>query len=431
MDNIKQRRLKGLLNRNIVQAQFFIILSCPSLLWALEKEAENSFQQGIQSFKSGNYQVAERFFLEAKKQGYTSPQVDYNLGVSSFKQKKFSEAIGHFEQLTSHPELSSVAHYNIGLSLEQQNKTSQAQKYFELAANNNTNEKIRYLAQKKLAEKEESPSKKKKKNWSIYSSITYGYDDNVELIERDSASNQEDSYIQSYARARYKTPLDARIYLSIFDINYRDFDEEDYQTIKAGVDYPFRLNDWKMTPAIEYSESELGDDDYQKITDYRFKARKKIGDDSLTLSYRYSDIDAAERQYEYVEGDRHRFRVNYRMPVEIGVLRLRYQYETNNRKDTLTRSYSPDRNTLEAKLTHALRKNWEVSIDGGYRNSDYPRANGINRDDERYQLGFGTEYTVNKTWSISAKYEYTDNKSNQSLEEYRRNVYQLSLDGRF
>ena len=404
-----------------------------SALTTIEK-AESSFQNGIKAFKEGNYSVAESFFIEAKNHGFTGLQNDYNLGVVTFKQKKYEQSILYFDKLVSRPQFTALAQYNIGLSLERQGKISEAKKYFKLAANDTSNEKIQYLAKKKLDEKEQKSSSalyQSDKNWDIYASVTYGYDDNVKLVAQDIASGKGDSYLQSYARGRYKTPIDVRIYVSIFDINYEDFDIENYRINKVGIDYPFKFNDWKITPAFEYSESELGDEDYQDITDYRLKARKRLGKNSLTLSYRYSDIDAADNKYNYLEGNRQRLRINYRMPIDIGLLRFRYQFETNDRKDTTFRSYSPDRHSIEAKLAHTFEKNWEFYADGSYRYSDYPTENGIKREEDRYRFSVGAEYVLHKNWSISAGYEYTDNKAKHSIDDYVRNVYQLSINGKF
>ena len=430
MDIRKLMPAKGILLLRMSKSFLFLSLLFTGSVMASMSPAETSFMNGVKAYKKGDYQSAEQYFSGAKKQGYKDLKLDYNLGVVSYKQEKYEQAISYFNNLTSSEKYSSVAHYNIGLSLERQGKKEEAYKFYQLAANDESSEKIQNLANKKLKKTTESKAKQKK-NWDIYTSVAYGYDDNVTLVAEDTASGQSDSYWQIYGRARYTTPIDARIYASIFDIQYDDLDDEDYRSLKAGIDYPFKLNQWKMTPALEYSESKLGDDDYQEITDYKLKARKRFGKNSLTLSYRYSDIDAADNQYDYLEGDRHRVRINYRMPIDIGKLRLRYQYETNDRKDTANTSYSPDRHTLEAKLAHELNDSWEVYVDGSYRYSDYPSKGGRQREDDRYRMAVGTEYEINKTWSLSAKYEYTDNHSDRSEDEYTRNVYQLSLDGKF
>lgn len=431
MERLRKKIAREKLATCFSQTSVIFILLYASTVSAVTETAENNFQKGIKSFKTGEYQLAEQYFLEAKNQGYTALKIDYNLGVATFKQKKYDDAIIHFNKLVSHSQFTTIANYNIGLSLERQANIEEAEKYFKLAANDKANKKIQYLAQRKLDEKEQAPPVEKTKNWDVYASISYGYDDNVELIAQDIASNKGDSYIQSYARAKYKSVVGARAYVSIFDINYNDFDDENYQIVRVGVDYPFNFKDWEITPALEYSESELGDEDYQDITDYRLKARKRFGKNSLTLSYRYSDINAADSQYDYLEGNRQRIRVDYRMPVDIGKLRLRYQFETNDREDTSRRSYSPDRHNIEAKFSYELKKDWDVYVDGNYRHSDYPSKGNYDREDERYRFSVGTEYNINKSWSISAKYEYTDNHSNHSIDEYTRNVYQLSLNGKF
>ncbi|MCW8932419.1 MAG: tetratricopeptide repeat protein [Gammaproteobacteria bacterium] len=430
MERFNNKMAKERLATLSLQISLTFMMLHTSLVFA-STTAEDTFQKGIKSFKSGHYQSAEKFFLDAKKQGYVALQIDYNLGVATFKLKKYDAAILHFNKLISHPKFSAIAYYNIGLSLERQGKKEEARKYFKLASESKSNEKIQYLAQKKLNKKELSHNIDNKKNWDVYASVSYGYDDNIELIAKDTASSKEDSYIQSYLRARYKTAINVRTYISIFDISYDDFDAEDYQNIKLGVDYPFKFYDWKITPAFEYSESELGDKDYQNITDYKFKARKRFGKKSLTVSYRYSDIDEADNQYEYLKGKRQRIRINYQMPVNIGRLRLRYQFETNDREDTSLRSYSPERHSIEAKLSHELQDGWEVFSDVSYRNSDYPQKNNYAREDERYRFSIGSEYQFNNMWSVSAKYEYTDNHSNHRIDEYTRNVYQLSVNGKF
>lgn len=427
MKNLKSNQTQGWHNTQVL----LMLALFTSPVIAASSLAENTFQQGIKSFKQGDYSVAERLFSEARKQGYTSLQINYNLGVATFKQKKYDAAISHFITLVDHPEFSAIAHYNIGLSLERQGKADAAKKYFTLVANDASNEKIQYLAQTKLTEKQPAPVAKKQKKWSVYASFTTAYDDNVELIDKERASGKGDSYLQTYARALYKTDPGIRIYASLFDVNYRHLDQDDYRSFKGGIDYPFKLDKWLLTPALEYSESTLDTNDYQDITDYKLKARTRLGKDSLTLLYRYSNISAAERQYDHLDGWRQRIRADYRMPIDMAIWRFRYQFETNSREDKPWRSYSPDRHGVEANLIVPVKNNWDIIGKAAYRYSDYPEALGRSRSDNRNRYEIGAQYTFNDTWSIDAKYQYTDNRSNQIGDEYTRNVYQLSINGHF
>lgn len=399
------------------------------LLSGTAAAAEPGAQQlaaGIAQFKQSDYESALIQLEAAQRLGNRQPQLFYNLGVTHYKLKMYRQAIADFEQVRS-TELAAPAKLNIGLCWEALGDERKAQSAFR-AARTGDNDKVAYLAGQKLGlkplgdERAQGGFSLDDLKWDVYANIAGGYDDNVNLVAQDAPSQQADSFTQSYLSARVGLGNSARIYASLFDIDYADVDIQDFRIGKVGVDYPLRAADWYLLPSVDIFQSTLMGDDYQDGFNFKLKARRYFGNNAFTTSYRYSDFDASEPLFEPTAGNRHRLRFEYKMPTALGELRGRYQYESNDRNDSARRSHSPERHGLALRY----KNSWNALqgyVDLDWRNSDYGTVAAVTREDRRLRSTLGASYRLTANWNLGLKYQYTDNDSNQAEERYTRNLY--------
>lgn len=399
------------------------------LLSGTAAAAEPGAQQlaaGIVKFKQGDYEAALMQLEAAQRLGNKQPQLFYNLGVTHFKLKMYRQAIADFERVQT-TELAAPAKLNIGLCWEALGDERKAQSAYR-AARASDSDKIAYLAGHQLGltpvsdEKPRGDFSPDNLKWDVYANIAGGHDDNVNLVARDSPSQQADSFIQSYLSARLGLDNSARIYASLFDIDYADVDIQDFRIGKIGVDYPLRAADWYLLPSVDVFQSTLMGDDYQDGFNFKLKARRYFGNNAFTTSYRYSDFDASEPLFEPTAGNRHRLRFEYKMPTALGELRGRYQYETNDRNDSPLRSYSPERHGLALRYKNSWNAlHGYVTLD--WRSSDYDTVAAVTREDQRLRGTLGASYRLTANWNLGLRYQYTDNDSNLAEERYTRSVY--------
>ncbi|MFI2811184.1 outer membrane beta-barrel protein [Microbulbifer sp. JSM ZJ756] len=387
-------------------------------------------ESGIEQFKRGNFETALMHLETAQELGNREPQLFYNLGVTHYKLKMYRQAIANFKKVQG-TDLEAPAKLNIGLCWDALGDQRKAEKAFR-AARGSENRKVAYLAGQRLGKKRASNERGSSDRWSrnlewdVYANVAGGYDDNVTLVAADAPSQQADSYTQSYFSARFGFADSARVYASLFDINYADIDSQDFGIGKVGMDYPLRVADWYLLPSVNIFQSSLMGSDYQEGHDLKFKARRYFGKNAFTTSYRFTEFDTSDPLFEATAGARHRLRFEYKVPTDFGELRGRYQYETNDRNDSPLRSYSPDRHGLALRY----KNSWSVLqgyLDLDWRSSDYGSIVTVPREDERLRTTIGASYRLTANWDLGFRYQYTDNDSNLAEESYTRNQFLLDL----
>lgn len=85
------------------------------------------------------------------------------------------------------------------------------------------------------------------------------------------------------------------------------------------------------------------------------------------------------------------------------------------------------RNTVVLGVDHELLRNVILGADVGYTRDDF---DGIDRTDNTIEAGAGVSYLVNRNLSIDGGYRFTDRSSDESVDEFTRNVFRIGLTGR-
>ena len=405
-----------------------ILLSFSTLSFAKEQHKIN-FDIGVKSFKEKNYKSAIKHFKKARSQGMKGSVLIFNIATTYYRLGSYKYSKENFKKLTRDKNFKQIAYYNLGLIAEKKKNKKSAISWYKKSVANNKDSNITQLADNKL---DKLLNRKRKKSTSktirANVSLALGNDDNVTNEASDSPSNKSDNYRELIAYLKVPVAKNINVKGIMYDLAYGTETTSDYNFYSAAIDYRIKTGKWRLTPEIGITKNSLNKTDYQNSIDYKFSAKRKFDrSSSINIRYRYSDIDSQNTTYDYLQGDRHQLRVDYKNKIALGKLRFRYQLETNNRQNRTTptaKNYSPTRHTFHARLKHKLNKKWRLSEEVSYRVSSYDSAAGISREDTRLRLRLIADMKLNKNWSTGVKYTHTDNDSNLASETYKRNNIQ-------
>jgi len=402
----------------------FLLVS--SVCAAKDTESNNNaFKKGTQAFKQKEYSAALLNFLSAEKTTPERTALLYNIGVTYYKLNSYRQAESYFLRLIKDKKYTQLANYNLGRTAIQLGNKEQAKKYFKIARKGH-HKKLSNLAKLQL-------KKLKTKSSGDFSfegavQLAVGNDSNVLLSPDDSPSQTSDQYSDLLVYADMTLPADVTLSAHYNSQNYQTINSADYEQTGLSISQAYKTSDWRFTPLLSTTKTKLGSVDYLTLNEIKFSASTwQTRSSKLLLRYRYSDIQPEQLRFNYLSGDRHQFRIDYKTKHQAGKLRYRYQFEINDRQDTTAKSYSPYRHTLRFRLKNKIIDAWSYSAELGYRHSEYPSVANVRRIDNRMRLRLGTEYKFSKTLRLKAKITYTDNKSNLVSEEYNRQVYELAL----
>lgn len=398
---------------------------------------DSPFELGMQAFKSEDYSQAIRYFNQAKFSGHNQFVIEYNLGVSHYKLGQYLQAERAFQGVLASNKLQSVAQYNLGLVKLKQKQKREAIEWFRKAANSTDDPKIRGLANRMIEKYRISKKRTNFVNGGI--NVAYSHNSNVTQAATGSPSAQSDNVLETYAFLKVRLEhVDFK--LSYFNQDFSTINSNDFTQLGTTLGFPFRTGKWRITPALAYTTRQLNATDYQSTSGLRLDLKRYISKgDYLRFRYRYTDIQSDNPLYDYLDGTRHRFRAEYIHAAAIGRLRLRYEYEINDRQDEPgdagngipARNYSPTRHSLRLQLRNTLPATFRMKNEIIFRNSVYEDAAGFIRKDDRWQYRFDLYAVPVSELELGMRYTYTDNNSNLSGDIFSRNVTQGYLNWYF
>jgi len=399
---------------------------------------ESDYQAGIQHYKNKQYTKAIQSFNAARKQGLKSPALYRNLALSYFMTENYNMATRYFNMQKRYPSARVSAEYSLGLVALAQNNKQRALQHFELVSNSK-NKKLQALAEMRIKQLTDKPGKK----WNAYAQLEYGRDDNVNADPSGVASKTADSFITILASGAYRLAGSRKNSLalkaSVYQFDYDSVNQYDMQVLSIGLKKSFAPGRWENSLSAKVKETTLGDADYQRTTRYEARMQRNILSSSdIRLRLRHDNIESLNTAYDYLAGTRQRIRFAYRYYPAQDTLKLYYQYEQNDRQDTTTQSYSPERHTVYGSYTYAIMNQLDLKASLAYRVSTYPQVVAPPplvatpaRDDKRLRAELGLAYQLNNTWELQARYQYSDTDSTNNLYTYQANIYTLSLGASF
>lgn len=395
---------------------------------AFAEDPTVEFTIGITAFAKGELQTALAHFKQAELAGMNTSVLHYNLGVCYYKLHDYAQAKKYFVLTGQDPRMAQLANYNLGLTALREGDDNQASSRFELAAAPSDDPKLTALAKYQL-NKLDAPVAPSHKQLIIGGTIAYGYDDNVNLLATEAPQHQGDQYREALLHAKLSLSEHARFNGLAYLHDYRTVNVADFNQISADFGYEDIWHSWQLLPEVGVDKSALGGYEYQTVFDFKFSIRRSLENDaSLLLRYRYSNISADNAAYDYLEGSRQQWRIEYRQPALIGKVRLRYELEDNDRQNSPTANYSPARHDFRLRLEQKGGGHWEFREELQYRLSLYGETAGVTREDGRKTLLLQAIRILTGNISLGIKYAYTDNTSNIADNTYTRNDIQLYTD---
>jgi tetratricopeptide (TPR) repeat protein len=403
---------------------------------------EEHFQAGVTAFRAGDYLYALSRFEQARRAGYDSPVLDYNVGVSHYKLGDYRQARPALERATRSPELRGVAYYNLGLTALRLDETQQALSRFEQARAVATDESLKALAERQIASLESRP-RDPPREWLANLAVNLGYDDNIVDPVTETGQVLEDGLVELLALV--SGPVagtlrnGVRVDGSLYAVHYREYDEYDMTVLRAGVAGLRVLGDWQGELAGHYEASTLGGDDYLHTAQLTLAGARRWAESArLRLRYRYARIDA-DPFYQELDGWRQQFDVQNRWGRDGHNLVLVYQLEINDRADlwqgTTSTSYSPTRHQLRIGGETGLPWKWIGGAELGVRTSRYADPNRmsgsrpVTREDGQLLFRLRARRPLAHGWEFVLEYGHTLNESNIDLYDYRRNLVLLGVNG--
>ncbi len=414
--------------------QIVILFALCGLSFTVFASATETFNDAARLFKQKNYSAAIKKFKMAEKQGIKSVALYYNLASSYYRTGQYDRAREYFEKVKSFKRMKTIAEYNLGLIAEKQNNKTLAKQLYASVNKNSKDKKLRVLAVNRL---NALTGNKQAKKWSAYIGLFYGNDDNVNFAPSGVSSNRSDNFFDFTASADYFISGTSTngwlVEASYSSIDYRKENNSDETDVGVGIKKYHKINaDWQSQYSVNYYTLDYAGGDYQTIIRLGAWGRKKLSrNERLYLRYRYDDISSENATYNYLQGTRQKFRVEYRQYNRTNNKKVYYELEVNNREDRATSSYSPTRHTVRGKYTWKFNPQWRLTADGSYRISAYPAKGSQNRNDKRIKLAAYLDYYFDRKTKLRTKMVYTDNNSNTNSFDYTRTVISVGVSRRF
>lgn len=423
-----------MLHRKIFPVFLMVYLFCISQVFA---STEDDFQKGVTAFKSEQYTQAIFFFERARRQGMQGSALYFNLASSYFRQGDFKQAEVWFKKASQYKISKYISEYNLGLVALKQNDIDTATKYFKHVAEKAEQTYLVKLATYQLDQLKQPASNR----LSAFLQFEIGHDDNITTVT-DAVSKEAASYQQFYAMADMKLTGHDKQWLSfggyLLDIKYNSTKNYDYRVSGAELKQTFRTGNWQNSLLAGHAISKYQGTSFQTMntygatTQYASSARSQ-----WRVRYRYQDINNSEQIYAYLAGNKQRLRTEYRYKLSQDKLRLYYEYETNHRSETTTTNgnYSPTRHTLHGNYTYTLTERLNLTGDMSYRISNYDAGFSATpnpaRQEQRRKAGLELNYSLNKSWFISAVVSQVNNDSDDSAYRFTKHTQAISINGSF
>ncbi len=416
-----------------------LVLSFYLLTGVAHADDNQSFEEGVRLFGSGDYEGAARQFERALLAGGDNPVIHYNLGSSYYKLGRYDMARAHFIKIDIKHELSALAYYNLGLVAFRLDGEEEAIHWFRRSRNKSNDTALRRLAEKqiKLLQNE-----KKAYSWrehvTGYFSAGIGYDDNVARVSDDilQIADHGSAFLDLFLSSSYWLDGDHRrgnaLKFGGGLARYEELNEYSSSFLNIGFYHYRPLNSWHSRYGVHYYRIELDDEGFQQRIKLQVRAGKQYAENQrLRLQYEYGQVDELTAYYDYLAGSQQRLKMENRTRFAHGRLRLGYTLEFNDKQDyrqaDTFSSYSPVRQTFYLRYNPSLGKNWIGRIGLDYRHSDYARENivagtsvGV-RKDQRIRATIGATYEYSRDVELEIILRHTRNDSNIVNKEYISN----------
>lgn len=411
---------------------FYVFISFVLLMishTALADTAKQIFEKAQESFQRGQYQTALQGFVAAKKQGITGPAIEYNLGVTEYKLEHYTQAKLYFSKLTQSASMRPLAAYNLGLVEDKLGNKSLAIKWMKISYRESKDDKLQALASIALGKLGVVVNKPYKSHLNGSLGLLYGNDSNV-VDPTNKTANITDSFTTLYAGLYYRPFRGLSTSGFFLNQDYQTANNYDYQYYDLRINQSLDFGDWNNQVGLISSNSVLGGTAYEDATGMELRGQLTVKSSNyLRLRLRFDQITAPTAR-QYLQGTQEKFRIEWVDKNNIGN-RYIYEFETNDRANSPSSSYSPTRHTLRYARQYNLTSNWRLEGYVDYRDSQYTQVGTVQRQDQRMRFKIGVRRKFNKHIQAVLDYAYSNNQSNVASYSYSRNVARLGMKAYF
>lgn len=399
-----------------------IAFLAPGLGHAHSTESRQQFEIGKRAVAEKDFVTALDAFEAAAAAGMTGPAVQFNIGVCAYRLGRWSRAESAFREVARTQQMAPLAHYNLGLVALGAGKRDEAARWFAQAERESSDEALRSLATRQLAQLPPTPQR----NWVAFGSLAAGYDDNVALVSGGDVlgvSGTDDTFGELQVAAAGPMVGPWRFDGGMVLLDYQDLDAFDQLTANAGARYRLPLGDWTGEAALQLSYSTLDSEGFESKRMLLLQASRALSEEwRLRARYRFSDIDGLDG-FQGLDGYRHELGIRGVWHRDSWDVSLEYKFDTSDYDDE---SLSFSRHQLGVDVQRDLDESWAVQAGLSFDRSRYDVA--TNGGEERFELTLGASRSVNDTWRVVFRYAYADNQADLPEFNYQRNLISAGVE---
>ncbi|MCW8194794.1 tetratricopeptide repeat protein [Proteobacteria bacterium 005FR1] len=436
----------------MIRDRFSRALLLTLLLAPLSAAAQSSFEEGTAAFRSGEYSRALEAFLEARREGNSSPTLTYNTGLTYLKLGRYEQAAETFARLLIDSEWRELARFNLALVAEKRGEIASARAAYQQLAVESQSEKLRRVVDARLArlspqQLDESPPAPIDRFDAILHLAT-GNDDNAFSLQDDiqlNSSDAEDSFNEYFAWAQYYLRGSAadgwRAHGFLYSRQYQEFESLDIDARSVGLSRHKQYETWHSEVGLANIATDLDGDELTTQNKLLLRLQRPVGNSWFNLAYTPSNHSGGEF-FEHLDGWQHVVEAKWRFPGEALSFDLGYRFESNNRDDLLTDneffSYSPTRHSVGVGIDWRVSSSWELSLAADFRSSTYDGINRLidtdgvekqaQREADQTKLQLKAQWSITPNLRFSGWIESTDNEENFETYSYDKTETSFSLE---
>jgi hypothetical protein len=382
---------------------------------AATEDAAQLFHTGRIAFENGDFSGALEAFESAVRAGLTGPAVQFNIGVAAFRLKRYERAEAAFLETARTSSMAALAHYNLGLVAAGRDDMRATRRWFALAAQEANDERLRALADDRLAALPPPP----RPDWAGYASVGSGYDDNVALSSDSDVlgvSGADDGYFDVQLAMSAPLAKSWRFDAGLVFLDYQHLDQFDQFGIQGGPQYRVQSGDWTHDIAFKLAYSTLDGEGFENGRMLALQTSRDLSADwNMDLRYRFSALDGMN-DFTGVGGERHEAGAHIgrrRGPWDLGV---EYQMEVSDHVDE---SLSATRHQVVLDVRRDLNEAWSLACAIAAHTARYDvEANG---DEQRTEFAIQITRVLSARWRLAVRYAHTDNDADLAELTYERN----------
>ncbi|MBW1893456.1 MAG: tetratricopeptide repeat protein [Deltaproteobacteria bacterium] len=409
---------------------------------ALRKKPDHldiKYDLAMANFNTADYSSADFLFSEILEIEPANTLARYYLAMCKFKQERYGYAADHFIKASEESsDIRPNCFYYSGICYLKTGRPKEAAKKFEYVINHSESPEVKIAAEKWLGsaqrlEKELAP-------YSLYLKLGARYDDNVQLepLDLDIYSNESDIAGVGFFSGTYELFKNSHLGMSAgydhYQTYYFDISGYDLTACSPNFSATYRIN--KLSEAgFSYTPTFYWLDYESYMLQHYFKPEISlkittalsgklsidyIGKNNLQIPGRSGHASGVSTDFVYLFRERD-------ISVSAGV-----SYLDNSPADS-----KYDYTDFETRLMASFQAPWNVglAVFGTYKARDFDDVDStfnIKRDDTKIRgAASASRWFFNNRMAIILEYSYTQNDSNITNYEYKKNTITLSSATKF